>query len=140
VSIDSKGQITDRDRLDYAGGISYRIAPPKDESNGGYQPAEGENSFPPRPEPEVDVPVKRKDTGFRPGEWNQIEVCLDVNMIRSFLNGGMEIGGRIESPNESGYGPIALHIGGEGEVRFKDLMYKDISIRTTPEEKSSPIF
>ena len=38
-------------------------------------------------------------------------------------------------------GPIALYVGGTGEVRFKDLAYKDLGLKVhTPEEVTSPDF
>jgi hypothetical protein len=37
-----------------------------------------------------------------------------------------------------GYGPVALYVGGTGEVRFKDVSWKDLnSIVDAPEEVSS---
>ncbi len=144
VTINNQGVIISRDRMEYAGGIYLRVAPSDDEG-GGYQPPEGENSFPPRGNPDVDTPFKRPDTELRPGEWNQIEIFLDANIIRAFLNDGREIGGRVGSTSDEisgldGFGPIALYVGGQGEVQFKDVMYKDVGVRVTPKEKSSPRF
>lgn len=146
VMLNEEGEITSRNRMEYAGGIGYRIAPTgeDDEDGGGWSPPEGENSFPPRPKPEVERPFYRPNTQFRKGDWNQIESFLDVNVIRSFLNDGGEIGGRVGSASDrsglDGYGPIALHVAGRGKVQFADMMWKDIAMRNTPKEKSSPNF
>jgi len=57
------------------------------------------------------------------------------------LNDGNEIGGAVDGESAlSGFGPIAIYVNGTGEVHFKDVMYKDISIRYTPLEKTSSRF
>ena len=38
------------------------------------------------------------------------------------------------------YGPVALYVGGVGEVRFKDIGIKDLGKRVTPTETVSPRF
>jgi len=38
------------------------------------------------------------------------------------------------------YGPVALYVGGSGEVRFKSLAIKDLNKRITPTEKVSTRF
>ena len=38
------------------------------------------------------------------------------------------------------YGPIALYVGGTGEVRFKDVAYADLNARTFEAEKVSNNF
>ncbi len=135
IILDGNGKEIKREKLRPAGGISYRIAPPPDTSR------RGGNFFPPRTVPPSDLPVKIPNTEFRDNDWNQIETFLETNVIRNFLNDGREIGGAVDGESAlSGFGPIALYVGGPGEVRFKDLMYKDISIRFTPIEKSSSRF
>ena len=129
VVLDAAGQEIKREKLRPAGGIWYRMAPPPEPTGttGNFQ----------RPEPPPDLPVKRPHTAFRTNDWNQIEIFLETNVIRSFLNDGREIGGAIDGASAlTDFGPIALYVGGSGEVRFKDVMYKDISIRHTPKEAS----
>lgn len=138
VTLDAQGKELSRERLRWAGGIWYRMAPPPDENDA--QSPRG-NRIPPRPEPEVELPIERPNTELRPDDWNQIEVFLDLNVIRTFLNDGSEIGGAVDGDSAIyGYGPIALFAGGSGEVRFKDIMLKDIAVRETPKEVSSPRF
>jgi len=135
VLLDAQGKEISREQLRRAGGINYRIAPPPDTTRrggfGGFRP----------PTPPDDLPLQVPNTGFRENDWNQIETFLETNVIRNFLNDGNEIGGAVDGESAmSGFGPIALYVGGPGEVRFKDLMYKDVSIRFTPQEKSSSRF
>ena len=137
VLLDHSGQEISREKLRSAGGIRYRMAPPP--------PPEGSNAgrrrnFQ-RPEPPADLPVKAPDTRFRENDWNQIETFLETNVIRSFLNSGREIGGAVDGESAlTGYGPIALYVGNGGEVRFKDVMLKDVGFRHTPTEATSPRF
>jgi hypothetical protein len=136
VTFDSKGKELTREKLRIAGGINYRMAPPPDTTvrRGG-----GGNFT--RPVPPADVPMTAPSTEFRVNDWNEIEVFIETNVIRSFLNDGREIGGAVDGATAfSGYGPIAIYVAGEGEVHIKDVMYKDLSIRNTPLEKSSPRF
>jgi hypothetical protein len=39
-----------------------------------------------------------------------------------------------------GFGPIALYAGGSGEIRFKEVSYKDLNPKFEPAEKVSPNF
>ncbi|MEP7111493.1 MAG: FG-GAP-like repeat-containing protein, partial [Ferruginibacter sp.] len=139
ITLDAQGKEIKREKLRQAGGINYRMAPPPDTSAS----RRAGNFGGPRNAPTIpaDLPVKAPNTDFRDNDWNLIETFLETNVIRSFLNDGREIGGAVDGESAlSGYGPIALYVGGPGEVRFKDLMYKDVSIRYTPIEKTSPRF
>ncbi|MEI9945317.1 MAG: FG-GAP-like repeat-containing protein [Chitinophagaceae bacterium] len=139
IVLDANGKEIKREKLRYAGGINYRVAPPPDTSRrtpGGGGPFTGQ-----RPAVPADLPLRAPNTEFRDNDWNEIETFLETNVIRSFLNNGREVGGAVDGESAlSGFGPIALYIGGPGEVRFKDVMYKDVSIRFTPKEQSSPRF
>jgi hypothetical protein len=135
VTYDAQGKEVKREKLRPAGGISYRIAPPPDTTS------RRQFTPPPRPAPPADLPIAPPNTDFRPDDWNMIEVFLETNVIRAFLNDGREVGGAIDGESAlSGFGPIALYAGGDGEVRFKDVAYKDLSVRYTPKEESSPRF
>ena len=136
VVMDAQGKEIKREKLRRAGGISYRIAPPPDTSAGRWG-----NFTPPRIPIPDDLPVIPPNTSFRENDWNEIEVFLETNVIRNFLNDGNEIGGAVDGESAlSGFGPVALYVSGPGEVHFKDVMYKDISVRYTPKEQSSPRF
>lgn len=138
VRFDTEGNEIKRDKLPRAGGIGYRIAPPVKEDANQNQ---GRRSNYTPPQPPKDFPVTRPNTDFTNGQWNQLEAYMDVNVIRAFMNDGSEVGGTTgEEKNEDGYGPVALYIKGKGEVQFKNIMLKDISIKETPLEKISDRF
>lgn len=141
VTLDKDGKEVSRQRLRRAGGINYRIAPPPDTTSrpgGGGGGGFGGFRAPARP---ADIPVVQPRTDYRENDWNQIETFLETNVIRSFFNDGGENGGAVDGDwGLEGFGPIALYVRGAGEVRFKEVMYKDISIRFTPKEEVSPMF
>ena len=64
-----------------------------------------------------------------PGDYNAVEVLLSENSVQPKFNGG-SLGGAsgrtIPDADKDGYGQIGLYVGGTGEVRVKDFMYKDI--------------
>jgi hypothetical protein len=88
----------------------------------------------------VSLPISRPATELRPGEWNEIEILLDANIIRPLLNGGGGSQGGVADEEFGRYGPLALYVGGSGEVRFKDVAYKDLAMKVSPAEKVSPHF
>ncbi len=135
LTLDSQGRELTREPLKASGG-QIRIAPSPD-------------SRPPRPTilrsviglPGVTLPIRQPSSALRPGEWNQIEIILDANILRPHLNlggGGIEAG--LADEKFGSYGPLALYVGGSGEVRFKDVAYKDLSVKVIPPEQVSPRF
>jgi 3-keto-disaccharide hydrolase/VCBS repeat protein/FG-GAP repeat protein len=139
ITVDAQGRIGAREPLTRPGGAMLRIQPPPAPGAGraGGAPGGGRGAglgptfvsmFPPRP-----------STAFRPNEWNTFEVLVDANVFRASLNA--PVGGGLAIDTETGtFGPIALYVGGTGEVRFKNLALKDLQRRVTPAEKSSPRF
>ena len=66
--------------------------------------------------------------------WNQVEVLLDAEIIRAFLNdGGGEASAAAENMDE--YGPMALYVGPGSEVTFKDVAWKNLAIKSQPDEE-----
>ncbi|HTZ56891.1 MAG TPA: FG-GAP-like repeat-containing protein [Acidobacteriaceae bacterium] len=123
VTIDSHGQIVERNKLRRGGGLE-RIAPPPSNE------PQREFHF---PVSTVKLPFTAPDSMLRPTDWNQVEILFDANIVRTFLNDGREHG----AVGDEGYGPIALYAGGAGEVRFKDLAYKDLGLKVRlPDEIS----
>jgi hypothetical protein len=106
-----------------AGG-QIRFAPPPPDPSAPVRP------FPPLPSaPQgVTIPITRPRQGIREGEWNEIELLLDADILRVFMNNG---GGQASVATEemNGYGPVALYVGKDCEVRFKNVAYKDLAIR-----------
>jgi hypothetical protein len=126
VTIDAQGQIVERNKLRHGGGL-VRIAPPPS--------PEPQRQFHP-PVSTVKLPFTRPDSSFRPQDWNQVEILFDANIVRTFLNDGNEYG----AVGDEGYGAIALYVGGTGEVRFKDLAYKDLGLKVRLPDKVSSNF
>ena len=127
VTLDAQGKILTRDRLRRGGGL-IRVAPPPN----------------PNAKPfhfhfhhyDVKLPFTLPDNKLRPNEWNEIEFMFDANIVRAVLNNGREAGGVADE----GYGPFALYVGGTGEVRFKDVAYKDLGLKIRIPDKTSPDF
>ena len=133
VTLDPHGQFVSREPLRPIGG-QIRIAPPPDPNS----PARGGGGARGTP-PAVTLPVRPPDASMKAGQWNTIEIYLDANIIRPWLNNGNERGG-VADPEVGNFGPIALYAGGAGEVRFKDVAYKDLSIQVRPVEETSRQF
>jgi hypothetical protein len=81
---------------------------------------------PPRPE-------------LKTGDWNTLDIIVDTDMVTTTLN-GRRGGNSAPSDRMMGYGPIALHAGGTGEVRFKDIAIKDLNRKTEPQSQVSSHF
>ncbi len=139
ISFDSNGKELSRERLRAAGGM-IRLAPPaKPDAVPVSNSSASRNRPQQRPAGPADLPIPRPSTALQPGDWNHLEIILDMNILRSFINDGSGPGGAADDENGS-YGPIALFAAGDGKVSFKDLKYKDLAIRNTPVEKTSPRF
>ena len=86
--------------------------------------------------PGVTLPVTMPHAHVREGEWNELEVMLDADIIRGYLNDtGRGSERRHHDDDLDAYGPIALYVGKGTEVRFKDVSYKDLAIKVQPLEK-----
>jgi hypothetical protein len=76
---------------------------------------------------------------LRAGEWNTLDVIVDTDMVWTGLNGR-------RGPNSAtsdrmmSYGPVALHVAGTSEVRFRDVAVKDLNRKTEPAEQVSSHF
>jgi hypothetical protein len=128
VVTDAEGKITERTPLPRGSGL-YRVAPPPAERPAGPR-------MPMQIVRPADLPIKPSDSTVRTGEWNDIEVFLDANIIRSFLNNGHEYG----AVAEEAYGPVALYVGPKTTVSFRNSGLKDASLKTREPEKLSPRF
>jgi hypothetical protein len=131
LTIDNAGKEIARKELRSAGG-QIRFAPPPPDPSVPVQPTH--YPTPPDAPPGVTIPITRPQQGIRDGEWNEIELLLDADILRAFMNDG---GGYASVATEemNGFGPIALYVGKDSEVRFKDVAYKDLAIKKDPSEE-----
>jgi hypothetical protein len=136
VKIDANGRETHRERLRGAGGQN-RLATPSPE-----RPAAAP-SGPPRTGLAAmtnlgDLPIQRPSPGLR-GGWNDVEILLDANILRAFLNDGGSTAGGAADDELGRFGPLALHVA-EGQVQFRNIAYKDLGLKETPMEQVSSRF
>lgn len=131
LTLDKDGKEIQRKELRLAGG-QIRFAPPPPVPSAPAHPVTYP-AFPSAP-PGVTIPITRPQRGIRQGEWNEVELLLDADILRTFMNDG---GGQasVATENMNGYGPIALYVGPDSEVRFKDVAYKDLAIKKDPPEE-----
>jgi hypothetical protein len=133
VTLDASGRELTRERLRSAGGM-MRFAPTAAEAaaaaaknagrgaGGGGRGGRGGQAN----------PIKSDD-------WNDVDIIVDANILRQSLNGRSAGGGAADE--EAGlFGPVALFAGGEGEVRFRDVSYKDLGVKRFPKEQISSNF
>ena len=76
---------------------------------------------------------------IKTGEWNTLNAIIDTDMVWTTLNGRR---GANSATNDRmmGYGPIALHIAGSGEARFRDVAIKDLNRKIEPMAQVSSHF
>lgn len=72
-------------------------------------------------------------------EWHTAQIILDADVLSLSIN-GRGAGSATTTDRMMGFGPIALYAGGSGEVRFKDVSYKDLNSKIEPKETVSPNF
>ncbi len=141
LTLDAAGREVKREPL-RAVGPFVRSAPPLDPAGRGGRgvaaTGAGRGGSPmtlPVPLPELNPPAP----GLRAADWNLISVTIDSDLIRPTLNQGIEIIPGATEDATMGYGPVALYVG-SGEVRFKDVSFKDLHTRTLAAERVSSRF
>jgi len=141
VTVDPQGAQTSKERLRGPGGGQLRVAlpPPNPAPPAAGARAGGPPGLPPFPGG-IASPIPRPNAGLRASDWNTIEVVLDANILRAFLNDAGGIGDSVAETEYGAYGPFALYVGGTGDVRFKDVSYKDLQPRVAQPEKVSTKF
>ena len=92
-------------------------------------------------DPNIHLPLAPPKPGLHSGEWNEVEIFFDPE-IQLWLNDVAVRELAVPVPDNEGtnYGPLALYVGGTGEVRFKDVAYKNLAFRLAPAEKVSSNF
>ena len=76
---------------------------------------------------------------IRSGDWNSLNVIVDMDLVWVALN-GRRGANAATGDRMTGFGPVALHVGGSGEVRFKDVSFQDLNHKREPAEKVSSHF
>ena len=137
VTLDAGGKEVQRRKLRIAGG-QIRFAPPE---KAGAPSTRG--SIPPAYQTEgpegVTLPITRPPQGLRPQDWNELEILLDADIVRAFGNdGGIQASAATDDMNA--YGQVALFVGANSEVRFRNIAYKDLAVKTWPREEVSSRF
>jgi len=137
LTLDANGNEVDRKKLRNAGG-QIRFAPPApDPAKGPVSPRRPPSPLP--APPGVTLPIERPVQGVKKNEWNDIEILLDADILRGFLNDG---GGQVSVATEdmNSYGPIALYVGAGTQVHFRNVAYKDLAKKNDPKETVSSHF
>jgi Domain of Unknown Function (DUF1080)/FG-GAP-like repeat/FG-GAP repeat len=148
LKLDPNGRELTREALKPANGTVRFVTPPPDTGRGGAAggPAGrgggrgGRGGFQAGGPP--DNPLPRPTYPYLPNEWNPLEIIMDANYLRVWVNNGPEGGSTNGQANDdvARYGPVALYVGGTGEVRFKQVELKDLGRRVTPNEQVSSHF
>lgn len=127
---DAKGNELKRTELRSARGIIRKApAPPAQPENQNTNRARKEKSGP-------ELPLPRPSTDVVAGGWNQLEVFLDLDILRAFVNDGMSSSNAVDEL-DTGYGSIGLYVAGAGAATISSLAYKDLAMRYTPKEETS---
>ena len=74
-----------------------------------------------------------------PNDWNTVKVIVDTDMVWVAVN-GRSVGNAATNDRMMGFGPIALHVAGTGDVRFRDISAKDLNGKREPAEEVSTHF
>lgn len=144
LKLDAQGRELSREPLKPAGGMvrvmtppaAPRTSPPASARPGGGPMRFPGNSLPPG------SPYTRPDYSYHPGEWTPLEIILDANIMRVWLHDGPEGGTANGEADDdvASFGPVAFYVGGTGEIRFKNVEFKDLGRRVLQDEQISSRF
>lgn len=145
ITLDASGKETSRTKLRTAG-AQVRIAPTP-EAMDAAAAGRGGRGGPGRSladqfaaPPGVTLPISRPKGGIHDNDWNQVELLLDSTIVRGFLNDGAEVAGGAAYYEYGKFGPMALYVGGTGQIQFKDLSWSDLNVKVMPKEQVSKNF
>jgi hypothetical protein len=75
-------------------------------------------------------PAPELEPLIRPNDWNEMLMKVEDNRYVSYLNGVQMVDFTDPNPRSfDGYIALQLHSGGEGNMRFKDIMIRDMTQR-----------
>ena len=111
-----------------AGANRPRRTPPGDFMAGIHLPAPLPALYPPP-----------SGLGKQADGWDLFHVIYDSNIVRPYLNRTNQFAPSITG-DTAGYGPLALYVGGNGAVHFKDICGKDRGVRLIEAERVSSKF
>ena len=162
ITLDANGKILTRERLRPGGGL-MRVAPSAADAaaaaaarGAGPGPGRGAGGAAGRGGPAAPgqapggrgrsvlpsgatLPDLSEPTALKPNDWNDVDAVIDANIFRPWVNTSASGGGAAD--DEVGkFGPIAIYVGGSGEVRFRDVSYRDLSLKRMVTEELSPNF
>jgi hypothetical protein len=76
-------------------------------------------------------PAPENETVVRKGEWNEYLLKVEGNRYVARLNGVQMIDFTDPSPKSSDGGiALQLHSGGQGNMKFKDIWIRDLTVRS----------
>jgi hypothetical protein len=133
LTLDSQGTIVARDKLRDARG-QFRFTPARTEATSLPDVLRDPTVYQVPPE---SMPIKRlQGGGMREGQWNELELLLDENVLRGYLNDtASEVSVATADDDLDSYGQMALFVGKGSEVDFKQVSYKDIAMRVQPTDQ-----
>jgi hypothetical protein len=75
-------------------------------------------------------PAPELEPLVRPNDWNEYLLKVEGNRYVSYLNGVLMVDFTDPTPKSfDGYIALQLHSGGQGNMRFKDLLIRDLTVR-----------
>ena len=75
-------------------------------------------------------PAPELEPLIRPNDWNEYLLKVEANRYISYLNGVLMVDFTDPTPKSfDGYIALQLHSGGQGNMRFKDLLIRDLTVR-----------
>ncbi|MBI1786663.1 MAG: DUF1080 domain-containing protein [Acidobacteria bacterium] len=75
-------------------------------------------------------PAPENETVIRPYDWNEYLLIVEGNRYIARLNGVLVVDFTDPTPKSfDGYISLQLHSGGQGNMRFKDILIRDLSRR-----------
>ena len=148
IVVDAQGRITSPDPLTRTAAGQYRITLPAASERGRRARRWWRRCRASAQEPFTSMFPAPPSNAFKPNDWNEFEALIDADIFRFGVNSYRPAGyvdgtnGLMVATDGKGgnFGPVALYVGGTGEVRFRNLAIKDLNTRITPTEKVAPRF